>query len=138
MLRLVLVVNIELLVRNLACTMCYTITDKFRNSVVGAQRMLPWEIVTKVIDDAAELGVPSLSFSWRGESTMYRARDKDKIERLCRRNCICKQKGILETTSLTHGQFIDDEMAEKIVLANPSWISFSIDGIFEVYNKIRT
>ena len=72
-------VNIELVSTcNLACTMCYTITDKFQNSVVGAQRMLPWEIVTKVIDDAAELGVPSMSFSWRGESTMYRVRDKEQ------------------------------------------------------------
>ena len=133
-------VNIELVSTcNLACTMCYTITDKFQNSVVGAQRMLPWEIVTKVIDDAAELGVPSLSFSWRGESTMYRVRDKDKNWKdFADAIAYANKKGILETTSLTHGQFIDDEMAEKIVLANPSWISFSIDGIFEVYNKIRT
>ena len=133
-------VNCELVSTcNLACTMCYTITDKFQNSVVGAQRMLPWEILTKIIDEAAELGVPSISFSWRGESTMYRVRDKNnEWKDFADAINYADKKGILETTSLTHGQLIDEKMAEKIVLANPSWISFSIDGIHETYNKIRT
>ena len=71
-------VNCELVSTcNLACTMCYTITDKFQNSVVGAQRMMPWNSVKKIIDEAAILGVPSMSFSWRGESTMYHQKDDD-------------------------------------------------------------
>ena len=48
------------------------------------------------------------------------------------------RKGILEITSLTHGQEIDEEMAKKIVEAEPSWISFSFDGIEDTYNSIRT
>ena len=48
------------------------------------------------------------------------------------------KKGILEVNSLTHGQLIDENMAEQIVLAQPSWISFSIDGLEKEYNKIRT
>ena len=133
-------VNCELVSTcNLACTMCYTITDKFQNSVVGAQRMLPWEILTSIIDEAADLGVPSISFSWRGESTMYKVRDKnDEWKDFADAISYADKKGILETTSLTHGQLIDEKMAEKIVLANPSWISFSIDGMNETYNKIRT
>ncbi len=133
-------VNCELVSTcNLACSMCYTITDKFQNSIVGAQRMLPWEILTKIIDEAAELGVPSISFSWRGESTMYKVRDKNnEWKDFADAINYADKKGILETTSLTHGQLIDEKFAEKIVLANPSWISFSIDGIGETYNKIRT
>ena len=43
-------INIELVSTcNLACTMCYTITDKFQNSIVGAQRMMPWKIVKAII-----------------------------------------------------------------------------------------
>jgi MoaA/NifB/PqqE/SkfB family radical SAM enzyme len=133
-------VNIELVSTcNLACTMCYTITDKFQNSIVGAQRMMPWELVKSIIDEAAEIGVYCISFSWRGESTMYRSQDKkggiitfpDVLD-------YAVKKGILEVNSLTHGQLIDEEMAEKIVLAQPSWISFSIDGLEQEYNKIRT
>ena len=47
-----LAVNCELVSTcNLACTMCYTITDKFQNSVVGAQRIMPWKIVKKIIEE---------------------------------------------------------------------------------------
>ena len=56
--------------------MCYTITEEFQG-VVGATRMLPWNIVKKVIDEASELGVYSMLFSWRGESTLYRVKDED-------------------------------------------------------------
>ena len=34
--------------------MCYTITEEFQDSVVGATRMLPWNIVKKVIDEASQ------------------------------------------------------------------------------------
>ena len=52
------------------------------NSVVGGQRMMPWKIVKKIIDEAAAIGVYSLMFSWRGESTLYHDRDEkgDKID----------------------------------------------------------
>ena len=47
--------------------MCYTITEEFQDSVVGATRMLPWKIVKQIIDECAELGVYSILFSWRGD-----------------------------------------------------------------------
>ena len=134
-----LAINVELVSTcNLACTMCYTITDKFQNSVVGAQRMMPWKIVKSTIDEAAKIGVYCISFSWRGESTMYRVYDNGKLYTFPDVLKYANKKGILEIDSLTHGQLIDKEMAEKIVLAKPSWISFSIDGLYEDYNKIRT
>jgi len=133
-------INIELVSTcNLACTMCYTITDKFQNSVVGAQRMIPFPIVKNIIDEASELGVSCISFSWRGESTLYRSKDENgEIKDFADVFSYARDKGILERNSLTHGQMIDDRLAEKIVLAEPSWISFSIDGLYATYNKIRT
>lgn len=133
-------VSIELVSTcNLACTMCYTITDKFQNSIVGAQRMMPWPIVRSIIDEAAKIGVYCLSFSWRGESTMYRSFDENnKVITFPDVLKYASDKKILEVNSLTHGQLIDEKMAEEIVLAQPSWISFSIDGMKEEYNKIRT
>ena len=133
-------VNCELVSTcNLACTMCYTITDKFQNSVVGAQRVMPWSQVKNIIDECASLKVPSMSFSWRGESTMYRSKDENgNVKDFADVLKYARDKGILEITSLTHGQLINDEMAKKIVEAEPSWISFSIDGLNDKYNEIRT
>ena len=134
-------VNIELVSTcNLACTMCYTITDKFQNAIVGAQRMIPWKIVKNIIDEAVEIGVYCISFSWRGESTMYRSKDDSSGKIMTFPDVLkyARDAGILEVNSLTHGQLIDEKMAEEIVLAEPSWISFSIDGMNEDYNKIRT
>ncbi|MCG8510678.1 MAG: radical SAM protein [Rhodospirillales bacterium] len=123
---------------NLACGMCYTITDDFRDLVSGDQRMLPWETVKAIIDECAEMGVPSMLFSWRGESALYRQRHGEDVFRFADVLAYARKKGILEITSLTHGQLIDDEMAEAIVDAEPNWISFSVDGLGEDYNKIRT
>ena len=124
---------------NLNCPMCYTITEEFQSSAVGSQRMLPWDIVKRVIDECAVLGVLSMLFSWRGESTMYRSKDEDGNEvRFPDVLAYARKKGILEITSLTNGQMIDEEMAKAIVEAEPSWISISVDGLEENYRKIRT
>lgn len=123
---------------DLACPMCYTITDEFNNAITGAKRMLPWPIAKAVIDECAELGVPSLLLSWRGEPTLYKWRHEGKVYRFPDVVAYARQKGILEITAITHGQNISAEMAEAIVDAQPSWISFSIDGVYDNYNKIRT
>ncbi len=124
---------------NLGCSMCYTIEEEFLSSVVGSTRMLPWPIVKNVIDECVELGVPSILFSWRGESSLYRGRDEEgNVYTFPDVLKYARDQGILEVTSLTHGQAIDDEMAEKIVDAEPNWISFSVDGLGGTYNKVRT
>jgi MoaA/NifB/PqqE/SkfB family radical SAM enzyme len=123
---------------DLACSMCYTITNEFANIVTGAQRVMPWPIVKSIIDEAAELGVPSMLFSWRGESSLYKGRDGDKKINFADVLKYARSKGILEITSLTHGQHFTEELARQVVDAEPSWISFSFDGIGENYNNIRT
>lgn len=133
-------VNCELVSTcNLGCSMCYTITEDFQSSVVGATRMLPWKVVKGIIDESSEIGVKSISFSWRGESTLYRVKDENgNIITFTDVLKYTRQKNILEITCLTHGQLIDKQMAEKIVEAEPNWINFSIDGLEKEYNKIRT
>jgi len=121
---------------NLACSMCYTISDDFKNSVTGAQRLLPWPTVKSIIDECADIGVYSMLFSWRGESSLYydKKHDKDFADVLA----YAKQKDILEITSLTHGQTLTKGLIRRIVDADPNWISFSFDGIEDTYNSIRT
>lgn len=123
---------------NLACPMCYTITDSFQNSIIGAQRQIPWTVVRSIIDEAAELGVPSMHFSWRGESTLYRDRDEAGNEvRLPDVLAYARKRGILGIMVFTNGQLIDREMARRIVDADPSVIVVSVDGLHETYNKMR-
>ena len=124
---------------NLGCSMCYTITDEYQDSVVGSTRMLPWKIVKKVIDECAELGVYSMLFSWRGESTLYRVRDENnEVKTFADVIQYAKKKNILETSTLTHGQLIDEKLAKILVESKLSWINYSIDGLEKEYNKIRT
>lgn len=123
---------------DLACSMCYTITRDFRNSVAGSNRLMPWPLARRVIDECAELGVASLLLSWRGEPTLYRWRDGDRVVTFPDVVAYARRRGILEITAITHGQNIDDAMAAAIVAAEPSWISFSVDGMEDDYNKIRT
>lgn len=135
-----LAVTIELVSTcNLGCSMCYTITEDFQSSVVGSNRMLPWPVVKNIIDECKEIGVYSILFSWRGESSLYRYKNENgTIVDFCDVIKYATNLGILEVTSLTHGQNFSDNFCEKLVLAQPNWISFSIDGLKKEYNKIRT
>ena len=123
---------------NLKCGMCYTITPEFQATVVGAQRIMPWDMAVDIIDECADLGVYSMLFSWRGESTLYRSKGSDgKLHDFADVLAYARNKGILEVTSLTNGRDLTDRLIEKIVRAQPNWISFSIDGMGEDYGKIR-
>ena len=123
---------------NLHCEMCYTITPEFQETVVGSQRMMPWSQVVKIIDECAEIGVYSMLFSWRGESTMYRVKGPDgKPRDFADALAYAREKGILEVTSLTNGRLMTEELIKKIVDAQPNWISFSVDGLGKTYDKVR-
>ena len=100
--------------------------------------MLPWSDVTSIIDQAVKMKIPSILFSWRGESTLYRVKHEGKVYTFADALKYARDKGILEVTSLTHGQLITPEVADQIIKADPSWISFSIDGMEKDYNLIRT
>ncbi|MCX5884678.1 MAG: radical SAM protein [Proteobacteria bacterium] len=123
---------------NLTCEMCYTRTPEFQKTIVGKQRMLPWDIVVQIIDECVELGVYSMLFSWRGESTLYHSKGSDgKWHDFADVLAYARHKKILEITSLTNGRVLKDLLIEKIVKAQPSWLSFSIDGFGDDYGKIR-
>ncbi|MBI4838267.1 MAG: ATP-binding cassette domain-containing protein [Nitrospirae bacterium] len=90
---------------NLKCGMCYTITPEFQATVVGAQRIMPWDMVVDIIDECVDLGVYSMLFSWRGESTLYRSKGSDgKFHDFADVLAYARSKGILEVTSLTNGR----------------------------------
>jgi len=51
---------------NMSCTYCYHASKE----TPFKQKVMPWELAKKIIDQAAELGVNSLKFNYRGESTI--------------------------------------------------------------------
>lgn len=122
-----LLVDIELAsVCNLKCPMCYTITDEFKEKVNA--KLIDFELFKKIIDEIAGK-VPSLRLSLRGESTLH----PKFIE------CIkyAKDKGIKEISTLTNGSKLELEYFKKIVDAGIDWITISVDGMADEYEKIR-
>jgi len=122
-----LLVDLELAsICNLRCPMCYTITDEFKKQV-NATRM-DFDLFRKVID---EIGgkVPALRLSLRGEATLH----KNFAE------CIryAKEKGIKEVSTLTHGGKLTLPFFEQCVEAGIDWITISIDGTYDTYERIR-
>lgn len=122
-----LLVDIELSsVCNLHCPMCYTITDEFACNV--HRGLMPFSLYKKIIDEIAGK-VPAIRLSLRGEPTL----NPDFIK------CIhyAKRAGIKEVSSLTNASTLTKEFSEKMLLAGLDWLTISIDGIGEEYEKIR-
>lgn len=121
-------VDIELAsVCNLRCPMCYTITDHFKSKV--NTKLMDYGLFTKIVDECAAAGIFSVRLSLRGESFLHK-RIVDCIR-------YAKDKGIEEVSSLTNGVRLDEKMFEEIMEAGIDWLTISVDGMGEVYEKIR-
>lgn len=122
-----LLVDLELAsICNLRCPMCYTISKEFRKHVNA--KVMDFDLFTKVID---EIGgkVPALRLSLRGEFTVH-PRFVDCVR-------YAKNHGIQEISTLTHGGRLTLDFFKQIQEAGIGWITVSIDGTDEVYNRIR-
>lgn len=111
---------------NLKCPMCYTITDEFKQKVTRG--FMDFELFKKIVDEISGK-VFALRLSLRGEATLH----KNFID------CIkyAKGKGIKEISTLTHGGNLELDFFKKVVDAGIDWITISIDGVDDEYNKIR-
>lgn len=126
-----LLVDLELSSRcNLACPMCPTVTDEFI-----AKRVAPFKkgkldtaLAMKIIDEVAP-HIYSLRLSWVGEPTLH-----SHLIDILRH---AKQRGIREVSFLTNGTRLNLDYVAQLVDAGIDWITISIDGMDETYNKIR-
>lgn len=122
-----LLVDLELSSKcNLHCPMCYTITEEFLSRV--NKKYMEFDLFKKIIDEVAGK-VFAIRLSLRGESTLNR-HFLEAIE-------YAKQKGIREVSTLTHGKKFTGDYLRKAVAAGIDWITISIDGTGETYNRIR-
>ena len=122
-----LLVDLELSSRcNLSCPMCYTNTDEFRSKV--DRKYMDYDLYKKIIDEIAGK-VYAVRLSLRGEATLNR----HFIDAVA----YAKEKGIPEVSTLTHGQKFTGDFLRKVVDAGIDWITISVDGVGDTYNKIR-
>ncbi|MBI4936651.1 MAG: SPASM domain-containing protein [Nitrosomonadales bacterium] len=122
-----LLVDLELSSKcNLHCPMCYTITEEFLSKV--DKQYMDIGLFKKIIDEIAGK-VFAVRLSLRGESTLNR----HFIEAIA----YAKGKGIKEVSTLTHGKKFTGDFLRKAVEVGIDWITISIDGTGETYNRIR-
>ena len=122
-----LLVDLELSsVCNLRCPMCYTISPEFRKHVDA--KIMDFGLFTRIID---EIGgkVPALRLSLRGESTVH--------PRFVECVRYAKQHDMKEISTLTHGGRLTLDFFRQIQEAGIDWITISIDGVGETYERIR-
>lgn len=122
-----LLVDLELAsVCNLRCPMCYTISAEFRKHVNA--KIMDFDMFKRVID---EIGgkVPALRLSLRGEATVH----PQFVEAIR----YAKDHGIKEVSTLTHGGRLTLDFFKEVQEAGIDWITISIDGLKEAYERIR-
>ncbi|MBI9079229.1 MAG: radical SAM protein [Pseudodesulfovibrio sp.] len=109
----------------LQCPMC-TRAQMDDGSLRG---IMDFDLYCKIIDECAAHNVFSIKLSWRGEPTMN--------PRLIEMVRYAKAKGIRDVAFLTNGGLLTESMLVDLVDAGLDWISFSIDGLYDDYERIR-
>ena len=79
---------------DLACSFCY------RQHIATPDKIISLDLAYKLIDQASELGTPSMKFNWRGEPLLH-----PKLPEIIK---YAKTKGILETIINTNATKLDE------------------------------
>ncbi|MDP2628700.1 MAG: radical SAM protein [Nanoarchaeota archaeon] len=109
----------------LACPQCTNVI--MPTKIKG---IMSWSTYKKVIDEASERGVYSIKLSWRGEP-MLNPKIWDMVK-------YAKNREIKDVAFLSNGERMKvPEDLEKMLDSGLDWISFSADGLYETYNRIR-
>lgn len=109
---------------DLACEFCY------RESLATPDKLISDALFRRIADQAAELGVPSMKFNWRGEPLMH-----PKLHRLVD---YAKRKGIIDTIINTNATHLDRATGRRLIEAGLDFMIYSFDGgTKETYEKMR-
>jgi radical SAM protein with 4Fe4S-binding SPASM domain len=122
-----LLVDLELsTLCNLRCPMCYTRTAQFKQKVYAG--LMDYGLFTRIID---EIGgkVPAIRLSLRGEPTIH--------PKFLECVAYAKKKGIREVSTLTNGSTLSADFFRKLMDAGLDWLTISVDGLDEMYERIR-
>lgn len=109
---------------DLACPFC------FRQYIATPDKIMSEELFARVIDQCAELNVPSVKLNWRGEPIMH-----PKLPEFI--DC-AKRAGVLETIINTNAVTMDEKLSRRLIEAGLDLLIYSFDGgTKETYEKMR-
>jgi len=90
---------------------------------------MDFDLYKKIIDECVQKNVYSIKLSWRGEPLL-----NPNIAKMVK---YAKDAGIKDVAFLTNGERLTPKIAKGLVDAGLDWLSFSIDGTGETYDRIR-
>lgn len=109
---------------DLACPFC------FREYLATPDKIIDEKVCYNLIDQAVEMGIPSIKFNWRGEPLLH-PKLPDFIS-------YAKKNGILETIINTNATNLSEKMSNKLIDSGLDFIIYSFDGgTKETYEKMR-
>ncbi|MDA2936638.1 radical SAM protein [Acidobacteria bacterium AH-259-A15] len=109
---------------DLACPFC------FRQAIATPDKLMSADLYRKLIDQCAELGVPSIKLNWRGEP-LLQPRLPDFVD-------YAKRAGVLETIINTDAVTLTTEKAQALIEAGLDLLIYSFDGgTKQTYEKMR-
>jgi len=109
---------------DLACPHCY------RQYIATPDKIMKAELVYKLIDQAAEINVPSMKFNWRGEPLLH-----PELPKFIK---YAKEKGILETIINTNATMMNEKVANNLIDSGLDICIYSFDGgTKKTYEKMR-
>ena len=109
---------------DLACPHCS------REYIITPDKIMDFKFYKKLVDEAANLGVPSIKLNWRGEPLL-----NPQLEKFIN---YAKQKGILEVSINTNAVTLNETKSKKLIESGLDVIIFSFDGGSKnTYEKMR-
>ena len=99
---------------DLACPHCY------RQYIATPDKIMKADLVYKLIDQAADIKVPSMKFNWRGEPLLH-----PELPKFIK---YAKQKGILETIINTNATMLNEKVANNLIDSGLDICIYSFDG----------
>jgi len=120
-----LCVDIEIAaICDLACQFC------FRQWIATPDKLMPEKLYCAIIDQCAELGVPSIKLNWRGESLLHPLLP-EFID-------YAKNAGIVETIINTNAVTLDEAKSRALIKSGLDLMIYSFDGGTKAtYEKMR-
>lgn len=110
---------------NLKCAFCYRGQPGYVQNKKG---FMDFSLFKKAIDEVGDK-VPAIRFNSSGESVLH----PQFLEMVK----YAKDRGALEVSFITNLGAIDLDKFEKILLAGVDWMTVSVDGMYEEYEKRR-
>ncbi len=109
---------------DLACPFC------FRQSIATPDKLMREEVACRILDQCAELGVPSVKLNWRGEPLL-----NPKLPAIV---AYAKRVGMLETIINTDAVTLTAEKARALIEAGVDLLIYSFDGgTKDTYERMR-